>query len=93
MLIATGSWQLSLPGCASLKEKRSVVRSLKDRLRKSFNVSVAETAYQDVWTRAELTIALIAPDRSFADSCLSKVDHFIARESRAVIVGTTSEIR
>ena len=43
MIIASQSWELAIPGCASLKEKRSVVRSLKDRLRNRFNLSVAET--------------------------------------------------
>lgn len=93
MLVATGTWQLSLPGCVSLKDKRSVVRSLRDRLRRSFNVSVSETAFQDVHARAEISVALIAPDRCFADSVLSKIDHVITRESRAVIVGNTTEFR
>jgi translation initiation factor IF-2 len=47
--VASGS---STPGCFSLKEKRSVVKSLKDRLHNEFNVSVAETAHQDVHQRA-----------------------------------------
>ena len=69
MVVGVLSLELSLPGCSSLKEKRSVIRSIKDRLRHRYNVSVAETAYQDVKTRAELTVALVATDGRFA--CLS----------------------
>ena len=60
MVVASQTWQLSLPGCASLKEKRSVVRSLKDRLRGRFQLSVAETGLQDVHGQAELSVALVA---------------------------------
>ena len=86
MLVAGCSWDLSLPECSSLKDKRSVVKSLKDRLRRRFNVSVAETAYQDVWTRAQLSIALVATDGASADSVLTKVDRFIEGEHRVVIL-------
>lgn len=48
-------WELEVYGCQSLKEKRSVVKSLKDRLHDRFNVSVAETGHHDLWQRAELT--------------------------------------
>jgi uncharacterized protein YlxP (DUF503 family) len=71
-----------------LKEKRSVVRSLKDRLRARFNVSVAETGQQDVVSRAELGVALVATDRGFAEQVLDKVDRLIQLEGRAVVVGT-----
>ena len=77
MVIASLTWDLALPGCSSLKQKRSVVRSLRDRLRHKFNVSVAETAYQDVHARAQLTVALVASDGRLAESVLDKVDRFV----------------
>lgn len=89
MVVGSISWQLSLPGCGSLKEKRTVVRSLKDRIRNRFNVSVAETDHQDIWTRAELSVALVATDGRFADSVLDKVDDFVAREARAIVMRTS----
>jgi len=88
MVVGSISWQLSLPGCGSLKEKRTVVRSLKDRIRNRFNVSVAETDHQDVWTRAEISVALVATDGRFADSVLDKVDDFVDREARAIVMKT-----
>ena len=86
MLVSGCSWDLSLPECRSLKDKRRVVKSLKDRIRARFNVSVAETACQDTWTRAQLSVVLVTTDGAFADSVLDKLDHFIEGEHRVVIL-------
>ena len=86
MLVSGCSWDLSLPECRSLKDKRRVVKSLKDRIRGRFNVSVAETAYQDVWTRAHLSVVLVTTDGASADSVLDRLDHFIEGEHRVVIL-------
>ena len=91
MVVASQTWELSLPGCASLKEKRSVVRSLRDRLRAKFNVSVAETGLQDVHASAEVTIALVASDGRLAESMLDKTDRFVEEHGGAVIVGVRRE--
>lgn len=88
MVVAVISWDFSLPGCRSLKQKRTVVRSLKDRLSTRFNVSVAETEHQDTWTRAQITVALVAGDRRLADSMLAKVDDYVEAKGGATIVGT-----
>jgi uncharacterized protein YlxP (DUF503 family) len=70
----------------SLKEKRSIVRSLRDRLRSKFNVSVSETGMQDVHARAELSIALVASDGRLAESVLDKTDRFVEAHGGAIIV-------
>lgn len=93
MVIAVGSWELSLPACRSLKEKRRVVKSLKERLQHHFRVSVAETRYHDAWTRAELTAAIVTTDRSQADSILDKLDSFVERDGRAIILGLERSFR
>ncbi|HZD05791.1 MAG TPA: DUF503 domain-containing protein, partial [Longimicrobiales bacterium] len=67
--------------------------SLKERLRSRFNVSVSETGHQDAWTRAEVTVAVVAGDRRFADSVLDRVDRFVELDGRAIIAGTTRELR
>ena len=92
MVVASQTWELSLPGCASLKEKRSVIRSLRDRLRSKFNVSVAETALQDVHARAQLTIALVASDGRFAESVLDKADRFVENHGGALITSVTRDL-
>jgi hypothetical protein len=92
LVVGVIRWQLSIPGCRSLKEKRRVVKSLKERVRNRFNVSVAETDHQDVWTRAELTVAVVAGDRRQADSMLDRVDQFVESDGRALIVGTVKDL-
>ena len=91
MVVVSMTWELSLPGCSSLKEKRSVVRSLRDRLRKRFNVSVAETGPQDVRDRAILTIALVASDGRMAESVLDRADRLVEEQGDAVIVEVRRE--
>jgi uncharacterized protein YlxP (DUF503 family) len=86
--VAVIAWELQVPGCRSLKEKRGVIRSLKDRLRGRFNVSVAETAHQDKWQRAEVTACIVASDKARAESVLQKADAFVVSEPRVLLVDT-----
>jgi len=58
----------------SLKDKRHVVKSLKERLRHKFNVSVAEIDYQDLWQRALVAAVTVAPDQARADLVLQTVE-------------------
>jgi hypothetical protein len=88
VVVASQTWQLSVPGCTSLKEKRSVVRSLKDRLHARFRLSVAETGHQDVHTRAEISVALVTSDRRLAEAVLDKADHLVRENGRALILHT-----
>ena len=93
MVIGVSTWTLSLPECRSLKEKRSVVKSLKERLQHRFRVSVEETRHQDTWTRAEITAAVVAGDRRQADSILDKMDRFVEADGRALILNTERSLR
>jgi uncharacterized protein len=79
-------WELHLHGCGSLKEKRTVVKSLKDRLHRQFNLSVAETDHHDVHQRAELAACVVATDRRHADSVLASADRLVEEEGEARIV-------
>ena len=83
-------WELHLPACQSLKDKRTIVKSLKDRLHHRFNVSVAETAHQDLWQRTELTAAVVSTDRRHAESVLREVDQMVAGADGARIMDTSS---
>ena len=60
MVVGLLSVELHIGGARSLKEKRFVLRGLKDRLRGSFNVSVAEVEFQDLWQRAGLAVVAVA---------------------------------
>ncbi|MDP2479111.1 MAG: DUF503 domain-containing protein [Candidatus Palauibacterales bacterium] len=85
-VVGVARWVLHLPGCRSLKAKRKVVHSLRDRMRSRFGVSVAETDLQDEWQRAELCAALVTSDRRLAESILSKLDDHVASDPRAHVV-------
>ena len=65
--------ELMIPWARSLKDKRSAVRGLKDRLRARFNASVAEVAYQDKWQRAILAVCIIGSDKRQLESNMSKI--------------------
>ena len=85
-MVGVVRWVLYLPGCHSLKMKRSIVRSLKERLRTRHKVSVAETDHQELWQKAELTAAVVTTDRSFAESLIDRLDRLVASELRAEVV-------
>ena len=93
MVVGVRTWELHLPGAHSLKEKRSVLKSMKDRLHNQFNVSVAETAHHDVWQRAELTVALVATDRRQADAVLSAVDAYVAACPAWRVIDSVGSVR
>jgi uncharacterized protein YlxP (DUF503 family) len=65
--------ELLIPWARSLKDKRSAVRGLKDRLRSRFNASVAEVGYQDKWQRAVLALCILGNDRRQLESDMAKV--------------------
>jgi uncharacterized protein YlxP (DUF503 family) len=86
MVIGVITWELEILGAPSLKEKRSVVKGLKDRLHDRFNVSAAETAHQDLWQRSEITACVVASDRKVAESVLQSADDLVNKEYRARII-------
>ena len=65
--------ELHVPGASSLKAKRQVVKSLKDRMRNRFNVSVAEVGQHDKWQRAMLGIAMAGTDGKYVAGALDEV--------------------
>lgn len=84
------TWELHLDGCRSLKEKRHVLKSLKDRLHNRFNVSAAETAHHDLWQRAELTACVVSNERGHAQSVLQEADRLVEAAAGARIVDTST---
>jgi uncharacterized protein YlxP (DUF503 family) len=93
MVIGVIAWELEVFGCHSLKEKRSVIKSLKDRLHDRFNISVAETGHHDLWQRAELTACLVSNDKKHAESVLSSADALIQGEARARVIDSYRSFR
>lgn len=90
MIVGLITWDLHLAGCGSLKDKRRVVKSLKDRLHNRFNVSAAETDHHDLWQRAELSVCVVSNDRRHAEDVLRQADRLVAGEPNARIVDTST---
>jgi len=65
--------EISLPYAHSLKEKRSVVQKIRDRLRSRFNVAVAELDHQDVWQQATLGVVSISNSRPLLENVFRQV--------------------
>ena len=64
---------ISIPESRSLKDKRQVLRSLKDRLRRRFNVAVAELEHQDVWQRAVIGVVTLGDQPGLVEQSLRAV--------------------
>lgn len=69
--------ELHLPGCNSLKEKRSQIKPLLSRLHREFNISIAEVNQQDLWRSAVLACAWVSNDSGYTQKALQEVLHFI----------------
>jgi uncharacterized protein len=84
MTVGIARLTLFIPDSHSLKEKRMVVRRVKDRTRDKFNVAIAEVEDNDVWQRAVLGLAVVGNDRRFVDSALDEVVRFVRGEAEVV---------
>ena len=77
MVIAYALFDLYLPGCRGLKEKRMIVKSLKSRIRNEFEISAAEVGDQDLLQRSQLGVAVVGPDQVPLDALLQNVLGFV----------------
>lgn len=79
MAIAYLTLELRIEAAHSLKDKRQVLRSLKDKLRASFNVSVAELDAADLWQRATVGVVSISSSRDYLRGLMEKVERAATR--------------
>jgi len=85
------TFELRLDESHSLKEKRHYVKSLKDRLRNRFNVSVAEIDYQDLWQRGLVAVVTVSPDQPHAELVLQSVEREAISLLGPMLVAATTE--
>jgi uncharacterized protein len=83
--------ELRLESSHSLKDKRNVVQSLKDRLRNKFNVAVAEIDSQDLWQRATVAAVTVSSSHVFAEKVLRSVEDEAAALLGAELADATVE--
>ena len=84
--------ELYLPESGSLKNKRSVVKSLVARIRQKFNVSVSEVDAHDLWQKAVLGVAIVSTESAYANQVLSKVVNLVEGEMRVQLLDYTLEM-
>jgi uncharacterized protein len=93
MHLAITTWDLHLPGCHSLKEKRGLLKPLTAALRRTLNVSVAETGQQDTWQRAEIACAVVGSGRTVVEETLRAADRLVESTDGIRIVDTATVYR
>ncbi len=91
MIAAVLRMELFIPESGSLKTKRFALRSIKDRLRKKFNVSVAEVDNGDKWQRSSLAVAVVTNESKHLESILSNVLNLVDGDSRVEVLETSVE--
>ena len=79
MLVALERFDLRIPACGSLKEKRHVVKTLTNAIRTKFNVSVAEVDHHDLWQRTTLAVGAVSGEAYHAKRVLHEVEKLIER--------------
>jgi len=90
--VALGLVELHLPDVESLKDKRHVLKGLKERVRARFEVSVAEVDNQDLWQRATLALAYVSADSRHANEVIAKAMDFIEDNVAGRVLDTSVEI-
>lgn len=91
MIVAVALFELHIEFAHSLKEKRMVVRSLRDKLRRRFNISANEVAFHDLHQRARLAVSFVADRNDSADSLLETIQSFVESHAGARMMGWTAE--
>ena len=82
MMVGLETFDLRIPGCGSLKEKRHVVKTLTAGIRQKFNVSVAEVDHHDLWQRTTIAVSAVSGDAFHARRVLHEVEKFVDRFGR-----------
>ncbi len=92
MRIAGCVLELHMPGITGLKQKRQVLKSLIQRLRNHFNISIVEIGSQDLWQRAELGLAVVSINGGSARRTVEQIRSFIEDEFNLEVIGFTVDI-
>jgi uncharacterized protein len=84
--------ELHIPDAQSLKDKRQVLRSLKDKLRRQFNVAVAELDHQEVWQRSVVGVVTLSNEEKHVNEVLQKVLDEADRILGSILINQAIEI-
>ena len=86
MLVALERFDLRIPGCGSLKEKRHVVKALTAAIRQRFPVSVAEVDFHDLWQRTALAVAVVGAEQHHLRRVMHEVERLVERWAEVEVI-------
>ncbi len=90
MIVAVALFELHVPYAQSLKDKRMVIRSVRDKLR-NLDISVKEVALHDLHQRGRMAVSFIALDNAAADAAFEKIQTIVVSNAAATLAGWTTE--
>ena len=91
MVIGVCRVTLTIDGAFSLKDKRSVVKSIISKVKARYNASIAEVGMNDAWKNAVLGIACVSNETAHVDRMLEDIVRFIESDRRVVLVNYSTE--
>jgi len=92
VVIALLTLDIHIPHAQSLKDKRMIVRRVKDRLRSKFNVAVSEVEHQDLWQRSQVSVVTVGSDDSYVQQMLKLALEEAERSAPECVVQGNIEI-
>jgi hypothetical protein len=92
MVLGVLTLELVIYEAQSLKDKRRVVKSLKERIRNRFNVSVSEVEHQELRQRAGLVVAMVSNDAKLVHGCFDQIVGMAQKDSVATLLSFEKEI-
>ena len=92
MTVIVCTLELHFPAPASLKEKRHIVKSLVDRLRQRFNVSVSEIGDHELWQRAALGVACVGHDKRHTEQTIDRVVAFVRQHPELELLRSETQL-
>lgn len=78
-------------GVHSLKEKRHIISSVKDKLRRTFNISIIESDYQDSWQDIQLAVAMVTNTKAILDKSFQQIEDFVLLNYPVQLVSVNKE--
>ncbi|HVP37860.1 MAG TPA: DUF503 domain-containing protein [Candidatus Saccharimonadales bacterium] len=93
MFVGSLKVQFFIPASRSLKDRRAVVSSLKERVRSRYNASVAEVDPEDRWQRATLAVAVVGGEHAHVAAQLDAVVRLLESDPRAEVLELERDIR
>jgi uncharacterized protein len=88
MQVLVARFDLRIPGCRSLKEKRGIVKTLTNALRARFSLSVAEVDHHDLWQRTAIGVATVGPDGHHLRRVIHEVEKLVERWGEVELIET-----